>query len=180
MSCLGPQPQEMCLQTHQDRRVRPGVEKTERTLVQATNRHMGQWNRTESPEMNLHFYGPLSHLKGGRIYNGEKTSSGKHDVGKTGQLPNGSMSKESACNGEDTGYTGLILGWGRSPGGRSGNPHFSILAWIIPQTEKPGGLQSMGSQESDMTWRQNNNMGKKQTGPLLTSCTEMNSNGLKT
>ena len=26
----------------------------------------------------------------------------------------------------------------------------SILAWRIPRTEKPGGLQSMGSQESDM------------------------------
>ena len=26
----------------------------------------------------------------------------------------------------------------------------SILAWRIPWTEKPGGLQSMGSQESDM------------------------------
>ena len=24
--------------------------------------------------------------------------------------------------------------------------HFSILAWIIPQTEKPGGPQSIGSQ----------------------------------
>ena len=24
--------------------------------------------------------------------------------------------------------------------------HFSILAWRIPRTEKPGGLQSMGSQ----------------------------------
>ena len=24
--------------------------------------------------------------------------------------------------------------------------HFSILAWEIPWTEKPGGLQSMGSQ----------------------------------
>ena len=24
--------------------------------------------------------------------------------------------------------------------------HFSILAWRIPQTEKPGGPQSMGSQ----------------------------------
>ena len=24
--------------------------------------------------------------------------------------------------------------------------HFSILAWKIPQTEKPGGLQSIGSQ----------------------------------
>ena len=27
----------------------------------------------------------------------------------------------------------------------------SILAWTIPWTEEPGGLQSMGSQESDMT-----------------------------
>ena len=24
--------------------------------------------------------------------------------------------------------------------------HFSFLAWKIPQTEEPGGLQSMGSQ----------------------------------
>ena len=29
--------------------------------------------------------------------------------------------------------------------------HSSILAWRIPWTEEPSGLQSMGSQESDMT-----------------------------
>ena len=29
--------------------------------------------------------------------------------------------------------------------------HSSILAWIIPWTEEPGKLQSMGSQESDTT-----------------------------
>ena len=29
--------------------------------------------------------------------------------------------------------------------------HSSILAWRIPRTEEPGGLQSTGSQESDMT-----------------------------
>ena len=29
--------------------------------------------------------------------------------------------------------------------------HSSNLAWKIPWTEEPGGLQSMGSQESDMT-----------------------------
>ena len=29
--------------------------------------------------------------------------------------------------------------------------HSSILAWEIPRTEEPGRLQSMGSQESDMT-----------------------------
>ena len=29
--------------------------------------------------------------------------------------------------------------------------HSSILAWKMPRTEEPGGLQSMGSQESDAT-----------------------------
>ena len=30
--------------------------------------------------------------------------------------------------------------------------HSSILAWEIPQTEEPGGLQSMGLEESDTTY----------------------------
>ena len=30
-------------------------------------------------------------------------------------------------------------------------PHSSILAWRIPGTEEPGGLQSMHGKESDMT-----------------------------
>ena len=30
--------------------------------------------------------------------------------------------------------------------------HCSILAWEIPWTEEPGGLQSMGLQELDMTY----------------------------
>ena len=29
--------------------------------------------------------------------------------------------------------------------------HFSIIAWEIPWTEESGGLQSVGSQELDMT-----------------------------
>ena len=32
-------------------------------------------------------------------------------------------------------------------------PHSSTLAWIIPWTEEPGRLQSMGREESDMTVR---------------------------
>ena len=36
------------------------------------------------------------------------------------------------------------LGSGGSPGGGSA-PHSSILAWEIPWTEEPGGLQSTGS-----------------------------------
>ena len=35
--------------------------------------------------------------------------------------------------------------------------HSSILAWKIPGTKELGGLQSKGSQESDMTQRLNNN-----------------------
>ena len=31
--------------------------------------------------------------------------------------------------------------------------HSSILAWRIPWTEEPGGLQSMGCKELDMTER---------------------------
>ena len=29
--------------------------------------------------------------------------------------------------------------------------HSSVLAWEIPRTEEPGSLQSLGSQESEMT-----------------------------
>ena len=31
--------------------------------------------------------------------------------------------------------------------------HSGILAWEIPRTEEPGGLQSMGSQKSQMRLR---------------------------
>ena len=30
--------------------------------------------------------------------------------------------------------------------------HFSILAWRIPWTEEPGGLESMGSQRVGQDW----------------------------
>ena len=43
------------------------------------------------------------------------------------------------------GDLGSTSGSGRSPGGGHGT-HSSILAWRIPWTEKPGGLQATGSQ----------------------------------
>ena len=46
------------------------------------------------------------------------------------------------------------LGW-EDPLEKGMAAHSSILAWRIPWTEEPGGLQSMGSQESDTTWRLN-------------------------
>ena len=62
-------------------------------------------------------------------------------------FPGGSDGKASAYNEGDP---GSIPRSGRSSGERM-TTHSSILAWKIPWTEEPGGLQSMGSQESDMT-----------------------------
>ena len=63
-----------------------------------------------------------------------------------GGFPSSSVRKESAC---DAGDPGSIPGLGRSPG--EGSTHSSILAWKILWTEEPGGLHSMGLQESDTT-----------------------------
>ena len=60
-------------------------------------------------------------------------------------FPDGLVGEESACNAGDV---GSIPGLGRSPGGGHGI-HSNILAWRIPWTEEPGGLQSIGLQ-SDM------------------------------
>ena len=57
-------------------------------------------------------------------------------------FPGGSEVKDSTSNAGDS---GSIPGSGRSPGEGNGN-HSSILAWRIPWTEKPGRLQSTGSQ----------------------------------
>ena len=43
------------------------------------------------------------------------------------------------------------LGW-EDPLEKEMVTHFSILAWEIPQTEEPGGLQSMGSQRVAHDW----------------------------
>ena len=55
------------------------------------------------------------------------------------------MIKNPPVNAGNEGDACLIPGSGRSPGGGHGN-HYSSLAWRIPWTEEPGGLQSMGSQ----------------------------------
>ena len=59
-----------------------------------------------------------------------------------GLLPGGSDGKESACSARDL---GSILVW-EDPLEKAVATHSSIRAWRILWTEKPGGLQSMGSQ----------------------------------
>ena len=55
--------------------------------------------------------------------------------------PRGPRGKEFAAS---DGEAGSIPGSGRPPGGGHGQ-HPSILAWRVPWTEEPGGLQSMRS-----------------------------------
>ena len=56
-------------------------------------------------------------------------------------------------------------------------PHSSTLAWKIPQTEEPGGLQSMGHEASDTTERLHFHfslscIGEGNGSPLQCSCLE--------
>ena len=53
-------------------------------------------------------------------------------------FPGGAVVKNLPINVGDARDMGSIPGLGRSPG--------AILAWQIPWTEEPGGLQSMGLQ----------------------------------
>ena len=56
------------------------------------------------------------------------------------------MGKNLPASEGDVRDLGSIPGLGRSPGrGHRSIPICSILAWKIPCTEEPGGLQSMGS-----------------------------------
>ena len=63
-------------------------------------------------------------------------------------FPSGSDGKESAWNAENP---GLILSW-EDPLEKGMATHSSILAWKIPWTEEPGGLQSMGLQRVGHNW----------------------------
>ena len=56
--------------------------------------------------------------------------------------PHRLVSNESACNAGDL---GSIPG-SKDPLEKETATHSRILAWRIPWTEEPGGLQSMGSQ----------------------------------
>ena len=49
-------------------------------------------------------------------------------------------------NAEDTRDAGLFPKSGKNPQSRKWLPHPSILAWKVPWTEEPGGLQSTGLQ----------------------------------
>ena len=63
------------------------------------------------------------------------------------------LAKNPPANAGDKRDVSSIPGSGRSPGEGMAT-HSSILAW---EEEEPGGLQSWGHKESDMTEQLNNN-----------------------
>ena len=62
-------------------------------------------------------------------------------------VPHSSVGEESACNAGDQ----IWFQGGKDPLEKGIATHSSILAWGILWAEKPGVLQSVGSQESDTT-----------------------------
>ena len=67
-------------------------------------------------------------------------------------FPGGSDGKESACQCRRHGFDPWV---GKLPLEKEMATHSSILAWRIPCTEDPGGLQSMGLQRVRHDWATN-------------------------
>ena len=65
-------------------------------------------------------------------------------------MPSGTMIRNLPAKAGDVKDVGSILKLGRFPGGGNGNP-LQYSFWRIPWIEEPGGLQSMGCKEVDMT-----------------------------
>ena len=84
----------------------------------------------------------------------------------TSGLPHSSGGKESVCNAEDIGDSDSITGLWRSPGEEMA-AHSSILAWKIPWTEEPGGLQFMGLRRVRHDWTPTWSSFFKEVGKVL-------------
>ena len=70
----------------------------------------------------------------------------KSPIGTSRSFPGGSVVKNPPANLGDTGDVGSIPESGRSPGEGNGNP-LQCSCLENPWTEKPGRLQSVGSQK---------------------------------
>ena len=68
-----------------------------------------------------------------------------------GGLPWGLDGKESACRARDL---GSVAGW-EDPLEKGMASHSRSVAWRMPWTEEPGGLQSVGSQRARHDWASN-------------------------
>ena len=67
-------------------------------------------------------------------------------------FPDGSVGKESTCNGGGTKDLGSMPGFKKIPLEEDMATHSNILAWRIPCTEEPNKLQSRGWQRVGYDW----------------------------
>ena len=66
-------------------------------------------------------------------------------------FPGGASGKEPACQCRRPKRQGLDPWVGKVPLEEGMATHFSVLAWRVPWTEEPGGVQSIGWQRVNMT-----------------------------
>ena len=84
-------------------------------------------------------------------------------------FPRSSFGKESVCSAGDHVQS---LCW-EDPLEEGRATHPSILAWRIPWTEEPGGLQSMGLQRVGHDWATELNWSEIQKGFIFSFCIQM-------
>ena len=84
--------------------------------------------------------------------------------------------KNPPANAGDARDAGLIPGSRRSPEGGHGN-HSSILAWEIPWTEEPGGLQSIESERVRHDWATQHSTAQNHVSQLFNYFTSMRERG---
>ena len=94
-----------------------------------------EWDMTE--RLHFHFHFNLTHgFPGGSLVKNQPANA--RDAEKATSIQGGTLQVELLQGLED-------------PLEKEMATPSNILAWETPWTEEPGGLQSMGSQESDMT-----------------------------
>ena len=74
------------------------------------NRHKGEWNRTESPEINPSLYGQYL-TKKARAYNGVKTVSSINGVGRTEFVHAKKKERKKKLDHQPTPYTRIKSKW---------------------------------------------------------------------
>ena len=125
--------QAQALATHLDLQVKQLHALTEVSTCKRPNYQGDQ----ETTQDGSHFQGSLGFKDGENKHHSCHCTSDTQNCLLLKSYPSGSVAKYPPTNAGDL---GSIAGSGRSPRGGNGKPNFSILAWEIPWTEKPGGL----------------------------------------
>ena len=121
-----------------------------KTLIFLRENSKGEKNSCASRQMDLHV-GSWKRHGSREMLSRTCTSCGFCAIVDREGLPSSSDGKESTCNAGDLRLTPCQ----EYPLEKKMATHSSILAWEIPWTEEPGGLQFIGSQRVRYDWATN-------------------------